>query len=331
MEQSSLIKQQRKRNQPNTFHYKTLKEVPTCHDIFSRHQIIRCIVTHVNKSAEGYYVSLRPSLFNSQLRMNDLVIGYCLLCSIKSIEDKGYVIDTGIYVQDKGGENEIAVRAFMSYNDIPPGMIQRILRKRREERTAHKDGAKTGTETEEDEEDIIPIGFPLELVVMKSNTITNAIGLTLDFKKYYRELTKLPIVPIIALKPGFLVKCKIKQQLHDGIAVEFGKVYQGVIDFSHIDKILDPKWKTHYKVGQEIMARIILVHPKQQYIHLSAKPHLNKQPEDEWLPQALHYEIYSPRRCGDVIPADVRRIAYNSLYLYSKLLDPEYLKDATEQ
>ncbi len=45
----------------------------------------------------------------------------------------------------------------------------------------------------------------------------------------------------------------------------------------------------------------------------------------ELLGIGLNYQYDIPRRCGEVIKADVRRIAYDSLYLYSKYLDPKYV------
>merc|ERR1712228_444943 len=102
---SDLMQPKKSSLKKGTFYYEALDDLPDCLDIFKRNQIIRCIVTHKD-GKEGYHVSLRASLFNTALRMNDLIRGYPILCSIKSIQDKGYVIDTGIFVQDKGGENE---------------------------------------------------------------------------------------------------------------------------------------------------------------------------------------------------------------------------------
>ena len=318
---AALMAKSKKAFQKQTFYYDSLDEMPDCTDIFARNQIIRCIVTHSDEE-DGFHVSLRSSLFNSKLRMNDLISGYPLLCSIKSIQEKGYVIDTGIYVQDKGGENEISVRAFMNYKDVSPKIIRKILRIK---------GKKNGSNGDDDDDEcIIPIGYPLELIVKKSQMDNNAIWLTLDFKKYYRELSKLPIVPLAALKPGFSVKCNVKKKLSDALIVEFCKVYQGVVSYSHIDKLMKKNWQKCYKIGQELVARIVLVHPETNVIHLSIKPHLAQQCEDRLLPKAISYQLNIPRRCNEIVTADVRRIAYDSLYLYTKLLDPDYLNKSDD-
>ena len=72
-------------------------------------------------------------------------------------------------------------------------------------------------------------------------------------------------------------------------------------------------------------ARIVLVHPELHAIHLSLKPHLAMASQDELLPRALDHSKYVPRRTGETIRADVRRIAYDELFLCSRLLDPKFV------
>ena len=54
--------------------------------------------------------------------------------------------------------------------------------------------------------DLIPVGFPVECVVIKKDVDSNAIWLSLNFEKYFRQLSALLIMPIAALKPRFHLK-----------------------------------------------------------------------------------------------------------------------------
>ena len=127
------------------------------------------------------------------------------------------------------------------------------------------------------------------------------------------------------LQPGHVVHAVIKRLLGDGLVLEFAKVYQGVVHHSHLDQILAESWSSEYEVGQQVMARIVCINPTEKRIALSLKGHLLDQHETVWLRKCIKYSKEVPRECEEVITADVRRLAYGQVYLYTKLLDPGYL------
>ena len=145
---------------------------------------------------------------------------------------------------------------YKNYNDVSPKIIKKILN------IKNNKNNKNNNNNDDYDKDIIPIGFPL---------------------------TTLPIVPIQALKPGYCVDCYIKKIITDGLILEFNKVFQGIVGYSYLDKLLENDWKNHYQ--------IVLIHPIFQMIHLSLKPHLTLQSNEQLLPISLKYDQHIPPRC----------------------------------
>ena len=275
-------------------YYQSVNDLPSMRYIFKRDQIVRCVITRYNNQQSSFNVSMRGSLFNRNLRMTDLVEGYPLLCCIQSIEDHGYTIDTGILAQqqnhansssgrkNRGGISEVAVRGFMRFEDVPLDVLKYCIMQGRyyHEMNDDDDGDDNdNNEIDEEEENArlqqsIPLGFPIETIVKSTDFASNSVTLTLDFSKYYRELSSLPRLPLMVLKPGFIVNAYVKQVMNDGLIVEFCSIYQGIILFHHIPNYIDQNWYENYRVGQKVQARIVMIDPNNDFIHLSLKEHL---------------------------------------------------------
>lgn len=170
----------------------------------------------------------------------------------------------------------------------------------------------------------IPVGYPLEVVV-KEKPREEMMYCSLDFAKCYRPFDMMPPVRVEELQPGHVVAANIKRILGDGFVVEFAKQYQGVVHHSHIGHdLLAEEWPGEYEVGQRVMARIICVNPDERRIALSMKAYLVEKWQDQWLGNTLDYSKV-PRDNNEIVTADVRRLAYGQVYMYCKLLDPQFL------
>lgn len=70
------------------------KSVP---DLYSVGDYVICYVKSVNPDGKWLYsLSLEPQLINQNVDNNYLVKGVKIVCTVKSIEDHGYVVDVGI-------------------------------------------------------------------------------------------------------------------------------------------------------------------------------------------------------------------------------------------
>lgn len=66
-------------------------------DLYNSGDYVVCYVKNINPQGKWLYnLSLEPQLINQNVHSNYLVKDAKIVCTIKSIEDHGYVIDTGI-------------------------------------------------------------------------------------------------------------------------------------------------------------------------------------------------------------------------------------------
>lgn len=66
-------------------------------DLYSVGEYVVCYVKSINPDGKWLYsLSLEPQLINQNIDNNYLVEGAKLVCTVKSIEDHGYVVDPGI-------------------------------------------------------------------------------------------------------------------------------------------------------------------------------------------------------------------------------------------
>jgi len=81
-------------------------------DLYNLGDYVVCYVKNINFGEKWLYsLSLEPQLINQNVHNNYLVKGTKVICTIKSIEDHGYVIDTGI----------ANVRAFVATENVDKG------------------------------------------------------------------------------------------------------------------------------------------------------------------------------------------------------------------
>ncbi|ETO19512.1 hypothetical protein RFI_17718, partial [Reticulomyxa filosa] len=172
------------------FYYSSVEDLPSMFDLFEGGQTEKTTESQhstkksTNQDMIGWHLSLRPSLFNEQLRIEDISVGYPLLATVTGIQDHGYTIDVG--------NNEII--GFMNFDDA---YWTTLLRFQQQDQS-------------HDENEYLPVGATIEVVVKRINKQTNSLWATMKRETCELPLKDLPRVPIVALKPGFLVDCFVK-------------------------------------------------------------------------------------------------------------------------
>lgn len=72
-------------------------EFKSLSDLYNNGDYVVCYLKSVNSDGKWLYsLSLEPQLINQNVDSSYLVKGSRLVCTVKSIEDHGYVVDTGI-------------------------------------------------------------------------------------------------------------------------------------------------------------------------------------------------------------------------------------------
>jgi len=73
------------------------EEFKSLSDLYNTGDYVVCYVKSINPEGKWLYnLSLETHLINQNIYNNHLVSDTKIICSIKSIEDHGYVVDTGI-------------------------------------------------------------------------------------------------------------------------------------------------------------------------------------------------------------------------------------------
>lgn len=81
-------------------------------DLYDPGDYVVCYVKNVNPEGKWLYnLSLEPQLINQNIDISYLEKGARLVCAIKSIEDHGYVVETGV----------ANVRAFIATKNVDEG------------------------------------------------------------------------------------------------------------------------------------------------------------------------------------------------------------------
>lgn len=83
-------------------------------DVFKPGDYVTCFVLEIRKALSENWIctlAMEPALINENIRSNYLVKGSKIICSVESIEDHGYVVDTGI----------LNVTAFLATENVEKG------------------------------------------------------------------------------------------------------------------------------------------------------------------------------------------------------------------
>lgn len=213
------------------------KELPRLKSLFKIGQFLRAKV--IEKDAENskrVMLTIEPEEVNSQLEDDDLQVGAILQCSVKSIEDHGVILTTGLSL---------------------PGFIPNKVLK------------KLGVRGE------LKVGQVLLLTITAKNsrTITlKPVHTELNTKKS----DVATITSIDAIKPGSMVDSVVSGVTKSGITTRVFGLVDGSISLPHLGNYDHEKITKQYKVGSTITARVIgiLLKDGSKKFLLSKLPHI---------------------------------------------------------
>lgn len=174
----------------------TNQDFPLLNDMFCIGQFVKVVVIDLEKTNEykKIVLSMRPEKFNKGLSFNAVGEGSVIYGSVKSKEDKGYIVDLGM-----SGHS-----GFLPFSKV----------------SSHLKEKKTENE--------FFLGQPINCVV--SSKTGRTLLLNHEQKLVCKSVTKYhPKITFDSLKAGLLVEATINKILDDGLEMSFLQVFTGVV------------------------------------------------------------------------------------------------------
>ncbi|XP_061228578.1 protein RRP5 homolog isoform X2 [Neopsephotus bourkii] len=214
-----------------------LEDLNSLVDLYSPGTLVRCIVTTVEKSADGrrsIKLSIDPKKVNKGLNASALAPGMLLSGVVSSVEDHGYLIDIGV-----SGTN-----AF-----LPRQKAQNYIKT-----------VKRGSD--------LKIGQNLNCVIVEVKNEGRVVLLSIDRSEVASSLaTERQNWSLSNLLPGLVVKARVQKVAPLGIKLSFLSFFTGIVDFMH----MDPEKSTSYSPDQTVKACIISINPTSKVVRLTLR------------------------------------------------------------
>uniref|UniRef100_A0A8B9F187 Protein RRP5 homolog n=1 Tax=Amazona collaria TaxID=241587 RepID=A0A8B9F187_9PSIT len=214
-----------------------LEDLNSLVDLYSPGTLVRCIVTTVEKNADGrrsIKLSIDPKKVNKGLNASALASGMLLSGFVSSVEDHGYLIDIGV-----SGTN-----AF-----LPRQKAQNYIKT-----------AKRGSD--------LKIGQNLNCVIVEIKNEGRVVLLSIDRSEVASSLaTERQNWSLSNLLPGLVVKARVQKVAPLGIKLSFLSFFTGIVDFMH----MDPEKSTSYSPDQVVKACIISINPTSKVVRLTLR------------------------------------------------------------
>uniref|UniRef100_A0A8C0EED8 Protein RRP5 homolog n=1 Tax=Bubo bubo TaxID=30461 RepID=A0A8C0EED8_BUBBB len=217
-----------------------LEDLNSLMDMYSPGTLVRCIVTSVEKSADGrrsIKLSIDPKKVNKGLNASALTSGMLLSGFVSSVEDHGYLIDIGVS----------GTHAF-----LPRQKAQNYIK-------AVKRGAD------------LKIGQNLNCVIAEAKNEGRVVRLSVDRSEVAASLaTERQNWTLSNLLPGLVVKARVLKVAPLGIKLSFLSSFTGIVDFMH----MDPEKSMNYspdQVVRRVKACILSIHPTSKVVRLTLR------------------------------------------------------------
>ncbi|OXU24575.1 hypothetical protein TSAR_003263 [Trichomalopsis sarcophagae] len=178
-------------------------------DLYKEGDYVVCYVKSFNPNTKKVSVSLEPQLINQSLNPGTLVKRSKVVLSISSVEDHGYVLETGL-------KN---FRAFLSIKDIA------------------------------DEETKLFVGKQIICAVKDVKTAENTYTAKVSIKTKHLDTVETNITSLDSLIPTAQFPLTVKKVLKNGLQVEFGENSIGYINQLYLQNSLDSFEKGQELVG----------------------------------------------------------------------------------
>lgn len=186
-------------------------------------------------------LSLRPELYNTGIELDTLRKGSFLWGYVRSVEDHGYVVSTGIE----------GVSAFLPFSNT--------------DGTSGQPGTKLLRHAP---------GTPIFTTVQHINRASKALTLTTKVADVTSAVSKEPSHTIFTVKPGMLVDVTVDRVIVNGLAATFLSFFHSTISLAHLSTPAHALWAEQYSPGQEFRARVLWVNTVDKAIALSAASHV---------------------------------------------------------
>ncbi|XP_067995560.1 protein RRP5 homolog [Melanerpes formicivorus] len=214
-----------------------LEDLNSLLDMYSPGMLVRCVVTTVEKSADGrrsIKLSINPKMVNKGLNASALAQGMLLSGFVASVEDHGYLIDIGVS----------GTHAF-----LPRQKAQNYIK-----------AVKKGPD--------LKIGQNLNCVIVEVKNEGRVVRLSIDRSEVAASLaTERQNWTLSNLLPGLVVKARVQKVAPFGVKMTFLSSFTGIVDFMH----MDPEKSTNYSPDQVMKACILSVHPTSKVVHLTLR------------------------------------------------------------
>ncbi|KAM6391097.1 protein RRP5 homolog isoform 3-T3 [Pluvialis apricaria] len=214
-----------------------LEDLNSLSDMYSPGTLVRCIVTSVEKSADGrrsIKLSIDPKKVNKGLNASALTSGMLLSGFVSSVEDHGYLIDIGVS----------GTHAF-----LPRQKAQNYIK-----------AVNRGPD--------LKIGQNLNCVIVDVKNEGRVVRLSIDRSEVAASLaTERQNWTLSNLLPGLVVKARVQKVAPLGIKVSFLSSFTGIVDFMHVD----PEKSMNYSPDQVMKACILSIHPTSKVVRLTLR------------------------------------------------------------
>uniref|UniRef100_A0A8B9Z698 Protein RRP5 homolog n=1 Tax=Buteo japonicus TaxID=224669 RepID=A0A8B9Z698_9AVES len=214
-----------------------LEDLNSLSDMYSPGMLVRCIVTSVEKSADGrrsIKLSIDPKKVNKGLNASALASGMLLSGFVSSVEDHGYLIDIGVS----------GTHAF-----LPRQKAQNYIK-----------AVKRGPD--------LKIGQNLNCIIVEVKNEGRVVRLSVDRSEVATSLaTERQNWTLSNLLPGLVVKARVQKVVPLGMKLSFLSSFTGIVDFMH----MDPEKSMNYSPDQVVKACILSIHPTSKVVRLTLR------------------------------------------------------------
>uniref|UniRef100_A0A8C3DL49 Protein RRP5 homolog n=1 Tax=Corvus moneduloides TaxID=1196302 RepID=A0A8C3DL49_CORMO len=215
-----------------------LEELNSLPDMYSPGTLVRCIVTSIEKSADGrrsVKLSIDPKKVNKGLSSTALAAGMLLSGSVLSVEDHGYLIDIGV----------TGTHAF-----LPHQKAKNYIK-----------AVKKGPD--------LKIGQNLNCLIVEVKNEGRVVCLSIDRSEVAASVaSERQNWALSNLLPGLVVKARVQKVAPLGMKLTFLSYFTGIVDFMH----MDPEKSMSYSPDQVVKACVLSVHPTSRAVRLTLRP-----------------------------------------------------------
>lgn len=229
------------------------KSLPELDSLFTIGQWLKAaVVENSNPSKKRIQLSIEPEIVNKSLEQDDLITSNLLQCSVKSVEDHGIILSTGL--KDYNG--------FISNKEL---------------KNADKNP------------ESIQIGSIFLSSIVSTPTKRTITLRPIESSTYSKKSSISAISSVDAIQPGILIDALVSDITKNGIVTKVFGLVDATINLPHLHEFELSKLKHKYTIGNNFKARVIGILLKQgtKKLILSSLPHIISLSTEPLKEQAL--------------------------------------------